>query len=633
VIQKHPIGSFVLPFLRALYHIRGWAIDFSPLGLAVTGVDVARSYIPTDLPGMQHSGLAAGIASGAALGGMVGGLPGAVIGGAAGAWLGKGANLAGGPYRESFSNPIPGPVARLELRLAANAIGTAGFYWLLGMALEGALSASGPPDDPIPLLDPAPPDFEASKLRKTMELQGWRRYSIKIGDTWYSYANWGPLAYLMASAAAIGESYRYGVPAEKKHATGTLGRLQELATQGDAGLTRTATRRFFGVVKNTSYLNGLIETVNLVDNLYELAGFRGSPEGETPSAKQKRERRLRQEIRDYAGDIATTFLPVSALANTMAGAQDPLMRATQYGDLSDAVAMRVPEQGPIPDLGPPGDFIPDVFGQDDLGSRTGRRQGLPSQVDVLGRPVPNEQTGFWGSINPIRSHREDLSSPTVNAMVDAGIGLPSAPSELIYRPLSGKTDAQGNIDPKSRQRDLKIVQITPRIQMELQETIGQRVDARVQELLNEVPEGTRKADPEGWRKRLSDETMAISKKTTREFTDNTVNALLVMEPLLKDSDRVRPFEPEAERDQDVGAQTEAKADESAPVDIGPPGGEVPAVKVPQMPTPSPTPKKSESTTRGPTPVPTPRAPAAPPADETPAERQRRLVRERNGLAP
>ena len=44
-------------------------------------------------------------------------------------------------------------------------------------------------------------------------------------------------------------------------------------------------------------------------------------------------------------------------------------------------------------------------------------------------------------------------------------------------------------------------------------------------------------------------------------------------------------------------------------------------------------KKSESTTRGPTPVPTPRAPAAPPADETPAERQRRLVRERNGLAP
>lgn len=52
VIQKHPLSSFILPFLRTLYHIRGWAIDLSPIGAALTVGDVMRAGV---YRGMQQT--------------------------------------------------------------------------------------------------------------------------------------------------------------------------------------------------------------------------------------------------------------------------------------------------------------------------------------------------------------------------------------------------------------------------------------------------------------------------------------------------------------------------------------------------------------------------------------------------
>jgi hypothetical protein len=174
-------------------------------------------------------------------------------------------------------------VADVDRRAVANVLGTAAFMWMVGLAFEGGLSGSGPPDDPIPLLDEDRPDWEATKLRQTMRAQGWRPYSIRIPwpngqHYWLSYSNWGQVAYLLAAAAALGEAYRYGLPPDKRRATTTVGRLGELAMEGDADTAKTATRRFFAVVKDMSYLQGFVDLYGLAENANGL--FAGGPQGE-----------------------------------------------------------------------------------------------------------------------------------------------------------------------------------------------------------------------------------------------------------------------------------------------------------------------------------------------------------------
>jgi murein DD-endopeptidase MepM/ murein hydrolase activator NlpD len=611
-IQQNPFGQFVLPFLRALYHIRGWAIDLSPLGAVGTLVDVARAQVPPsnkyvkliDRPITMATGIGAGGYVGGAIGAGLAGPVGMVAGGALGAEIGRrmtrNTGFAGGPYQHAYSGAQVGAgVADLDRRALANVVGTSAFFWMLGMAFEGLISASGPPDDPIPLYDEDKPDFEAQKLRATMEASGWQRYSIKIGDRWYPYSNWGPLGYLLAAAGAIGEAHRYGLPADREktarsdwRVVGGAQGLYDLITQGDASTTRTASRRFFGVVRDMSYIQGLLELYEVGKAVSVIYGPAPAyPEGADQREKKRLDSDQKKKVRDakariteWAGRTATSLVPVSALASTIAGAQDPYARADDYGSIRQQIAARVPEEGPFPEIGPPGSFIPDLVA-DPLGSPTGRRQGLPIKVDVLGRQARNPFEG-WSALNPIRSSQEDLSRPTVNALLEAGVGAPTVGTELIYRPLTGKADDRGRVSTESRKPDLILVQITPRMRMELQGIIGQRVDARVQELLAEVPQEAREADPQAWRDRLAEEMKGIDSAAKREYSEDAVNSVLLFEPLVQDADRVRPFVAKAKPEE------EEAAPEEPPIDIGPPpldenGEPLPTVEPTATNTPTP----------------------------------------------
>jgi hypothetical protein len=73
------------------------------------------------------------------------------------------------------------------------------------MALNGVITGSGPSD----------PDLRAA-LRRT----GWQPYSVRIGDSWYSYARFEPVATMLGMAADVSEilsNYEaYDIPAQEE---------------------------------------------------------------------------------------------------------------------------------------------------------------------------------------------------------------------------------------------------------------------------------------------------------------------------------------------------------------------------------------------------------------------------------
>ena len=218
-IHKHPLGQYVLMFLRTLYHIRGLGIDVTPLGLAATVGDVTRSGVHRGLMRSERGQR----------------------------FLGKTRNvggLLGGPYQVAWSGDQVGKgVSDLDRRLVTNMAGSLAFFYVMGLAFEGMLSGSGPPDDPIVWLEDSAPNFDKIALRKAMQEEGWQPYSIKINGTWHSYQNWGPLAYMFAAAAAIGEGYKYGV--RSRSSAQQVGRRGVLwpAHKDSATLSLRVTRR------------------------------------------------------------------------------------------------------------------------------------------------------------------------------------------------------------------------------------------------------------------------------------------------------------------------------------------------------------------------------------------------------
>ncbi len=74
-------------------------------------------------------------------------------------------------------------------------MGTIAMTYLASLAANGLISGSGPTE---------------KKEREILIDSGWRQNSIKIGDTWYPYSNWGPLTIPMALVANYNDAMKYG---------------------------------------------------------------------------------------------------------------------------------------------------------------------------------------------------------------------------------------------------------------------------------------------------------------------------------------------------------------------------------------------------------------------------------------
>lgn len=79
--------------------------------------------------------------------------------------------------------------------LARGVMGTAAMTMFAGMASTDRLSGNGPAD---------------KSKRQQLEATGWRADSVKIGNRWYPYTNWGSLAMPMAIVGNYFDAKKYG---------------------------------------------------------------------------------------------------------------------------------------------------------------------------------------------------------------------------------------------------------------------------------------------------------------------------------------------------------------------------------------------------------------------------------------
>lgn len=241
--QAVRIGSnLILPFLRTVYHISARGVDRSPLGIIGTGIDVARG---------KYGGVRQ---LGKALGG------------------------------EMLPNAEKGLVPLGE-RVGDNAIGGMMTLWFGQQAIEGNISGAGP---------------DNTQERDVLKAQGWQPYSIRLGDKWVSYSNWGPVAIPLAMAAGAGEAVTYKKP-------GAPG----------ADMFVDAAGRFAKLAADQPYLQGI---------------------GAIYKASQEPER----FGQTWLTSTLSSLIPFGAAINTVGQAFDPLERQADPGDIGGAVAKRIP---------------------------------------------------------------------------------------------------------------------------------------------------------------------------------------------------------------------------------------------------------------------------------------------------
>jgi hypothetical protein len=108
---------------------------------------------------------------------------------------------------------------------------------------------------------------------------------------------------------------------------------------------------------------------------------------------------------EFLANAATQALPVGGALSAVARTLDPYERATERGNIVEAVQARVPST-----LLTPG------------------RQDLPEQQDVLGRTVENVRAGL-GALNPFRGGQAKEST-VLRAMLDAGVNIGPPPEKV-----------------------------------------------------------------------------------------------------------------------------------------------------------------------------------------------------------
>jgi len=278
------IGNLLLPFVRTVYQISTRGIERSPLGLVGTGIDVARgAYGPR-----TKEGLAAAL-------------------------RGEG--------------PRPKGVTPLGERLGDNVMGTALFIPIYMQAQAGNISGAGP-DNPAD--------------RNLLRSEGWQPYSVKIGNQWVSYANWGPMSIPLSMAAAAAETQKFAKPG---------------ADAGD--LIVDGVRRTGQLATEQTYLQG----IGMI--------YKGLTEPERYGASA-------------VNNLVTSLVPYGSALNTLAQAQDPTQRKVEGFNALQAIQSRLPPDFPL----------------------IGGREEVPEAQDVLGRPVPNPRQGLGAlnplQVNPVR---------------------------------------------------------------------------------------------------------------------------------------------------------------------------------------------------------------------------------------
>jgi len=237
--------------------------------------------------------------------------------------VGTAFDVATGTYAKG--KELPKGVVPLGERLGDNVLGGLIGAWFINQGLQGNISAAGPDD---------------SHARGVLRAQGWQPYSIRFGDKWVSYTNWGPAAIALSLAGSVGEAFQYQ-------------RAEEMV--GDAVLD--VLQRFVQLGTEQTYLQSIG------------AIYRGLSEPDRYGEQ-------------FVTGVLSSLVPYGALVNTAAQSGDPVARRPERGDIPGAVASRLPgmrQQQPV---------ARDVFGGEVPNQYAGASAFLPWRI----APPPNPET-------------------------------------------------------------------------------------------------------------------------------------------------------------------------------------------------------------------------------------------------
>lgn len=275
-LSKIPyVGNIIAPFYRTSYHITSRGVDFSPLGLGATLLDVGKGRYGPVMDVIR----------------------------------GKIANPEG---IEGQLNPV------LSRRLHDGLVGTVATTYFASQALQGNISGSGPQDP---------------QKKQMLLAQGWTPYSIRVPNpfdqgkpVWISYANLGPVAIPMALGAAYAEAETYG---DKQNGSDFGAHLGEIARRSLSVATEQtylqSIRSVFDLMNGNSETAGPRFAANLISSLIPF-GAAISTIGQTADTKQRR-----ADPGDIMGSVmnrisGATIGDVSIGRASLPGAQDTLGR-------------------------------------------------------------------------------------------------------------------------------------------------------------------------------------------------------------------------------------------------------------------------------------------------------------------
>jgi len=142
------------------------------------------------------------------------------------------------PFSKQWRADIGAGGARSDLALAKMATGTAMMMTVMDYADLGMISGKGPKD---------------KETREALKRQGWKEYSFKVGDTWYSYNRVDPMGMVMGFASSITEAIKDGEINEDD-----VDEWNEVAAMSIAVVSQT--------VINKTYMEGFANFVEAMDD-------------------------------------------------------------------------------------------------------------------------------------------------------------------------------------------------------------------------------------------------------------------------------------------------------------------------------------------------------------------------------
>lgn len=285
-------------------------------------------------------------------------------------------------------------------QLGKMAVGSTVFAGAMYMAMSGNTTWAVP---------------RGKREREMFFAAGMQPYSVKIGDTWYSYSKLGPLSYPIAMAAA----FRY-------HSTDSTSSLSDdklkVAAEVLGGISE-----FFS---DQSYVQGMGELLGV------LTGEPGS------GAKA-------------VTNIPRQFIPLSALQNWIAGIMDPIYRKADK-DLSVPAIVDNLKKG-IPFLSEQVDPYTNLVGEP---------SERPSPFGNAFSPVQfrgdSEKSSVYREIRQ-RQQEADLMAKQKESMYDS-LGTDMAKDPIKAQQILENAVASGMIDRKRAKELLGSMRYSPEVQ-------------------------------------------------------------------------------------------------------------------------------------------------------------------------